>query len=260
VTITAAPPLADGRAPARPTLAVLTWVELRKMVDTRSGRWLLIVTAFLDLALVVTTLIWGHGSDTGLASLFVIAALPPTVVLPILGVLIVTAEWSQRTALTTFLLVPLRSRVLLAKLGATLAFSLLATVLALVVGGVGTAAGAVLDRGDAGWSVSLALVGYAVLNLLLGGVMGVAFGMALLSSPLAIVALLGLPLAWSVVGGLVPALHGPARWLDINETTSPLLENTMTGPAWAHLATSVLVWVAVPLAVGWWRVLRDELS
>jgi ABC-2 type transport system permease protein len=260
VTITAAPPLAAGPAPTRPGLAVLTRVELRKMVDTRSGRWLLGATALIDLVLVVATLIWGHGRDTGLATLFVIAALPPSVVLPILGVLIVTAEWSQRTALTTFLLVPLRSRVLMAKLGATLAFSLLATVLALVVGGVGTAAGAVLDRGDGGWSVSLALVGYAVLNLLLGGVMGVAFGMALRSSPLAIVALLGLPLVWSVVGGLVPALHGPARWLDINETTSPLLENTMTGTAWAHLATSVLVWVAVPLAAGWCRVLRDELS
>ena len=41
--------------------------------------------------------------------------MPMTVILPIIAALSVTAEWSQRTGLATFTLVPHRGRVLLAK-------------------------------------------------------------------------------------------------------------------------------------------------
>src|SRR3712207_8360666 len=40
---------------------------------------------------------------------------PMTVILPIIAVLSVTSEWSQRSGLATFTLVPHRGRVLLAK-------------------------------------------------------------------------------------------------------------------------------------------------
>ena len=43
-----------------------------------------------------------------------------SLILPVLGILLVTSEWSQRTGLTTFALVPQRERVIVAKLiGAT---------------------------------------------------------------------------------------------------------------------------------------------
>ena len=37
------------------------------------------------------------------------------ILLPVLGILLVTSEWSQRTAMVTFTLEPSRSRVIAAK-------------------------------------------------------------------------------------------------------------------------------------------------
>lgn len=34
----------------------------------------------------------------------------------------------------------------------------------------------------------------------------------------------------------------------------------MSGQQWGQLGTSVAVWVALPLTVGVWRVLRSELK
>ena len=39
-----------------------------------------------------------------------------SLLLPVMGILLVTSEWSQRTDMTTFALEPHRSRVIMAKL------------------------------------------------------------------------------------------------------------------------------------------------
>ncbi len=59
---------------------------------------------------------------------------------------------------------------------------------------------------------------------------------------------------------LVSWMREPAKWLDIGQTTEPLLEGSMSAQQWGQLGTSALVWVALPLLVGTWRVLRTELK
>ncbi len=56
-----------------------------------------------------------------------------SVLLPVLGILLVTAEWSQRTALTTFTLVPRRERIIAAKAAAGVALAVAATVVCVAV-------------------------------------------------------------------------------------------------------------------------------
>src|SRR5690606_37538154 len=104
---------AAGRAPS---LARLVAVELRKSVDTRAGRWLLVVIGLLGVAAVSLLLVSGERADVTLGSVLVIAQLPVALLLPVLGLLLVTSEFSQRSALTTFTLVPHRGRVIGAKL------------------------------------------------------------------------------------------------------------------------------------------------
>lgn len=87
---------------------------------------------------------------------------------------------------------------------------------------------------------------------------GVAFGLALLSTPVAIVAYLALPTVWSILGMLVPRLDGPAQWLDMNRSLIPLLDGSLSGEQVAQLATSVAARVLVPLAVGLWRTSRPS--
>ena len=64
--------------------------------------------------------------DQTLARCSSIAVAPASILLPIVGILLVTSEWSQRTALITFALVPDRGRVLAAKLLASVVLSLVA--------------------------------------------------------------------------------------------------------------------------------------
>jgi ABC-2 type transport system permease protein len=109
------------------TTARLTAVELRKATDTRAGFWLQIATAGITLAAVVILLIAGTAQDRALDNVLSLAVQPAAVLLPIVGILLVSSEWSQRTALITFALVPRRSRVLLAKVVAGLLLALAAT-------------------------------------------------------------------------------------------------------------------------------------
>ncbi len=69
-----------------------------------------------------------------------------------------------------------------------------------------------------------------------------------------------MPNLWSVLFSAVTSLKQTAPWLDLNKAQSPLYTHDMTGPAWVHLAVAVAIWIAVPLALGWVRVLRAEVK
>lgn len=91
-------------------------------------------------------------------------------------------------------------------------------------------------------------------------IQGLAFGFALLITPLAIVASILLPTIWSIVAGISERLNSIGAWLDPSRTVEPLMSGTMTGEQWAHLGTSSLVWIGIPMLIGAWRVLTREVK
>ena len=95
-----------------PTFPRLTLVELRKMVDTRAGFWLQLIVAGLTLTVVTLFCIFGDTDELIFRDMFALAVFPASLLLPIVGILLVTSEWTQRTALITFTLVPKRMRVM----------------------------------------------------------------------------------------------------------------------------------------------------
>jgi ABC-type transport system involved in multi-copper enzyme maturation permease subunit len=238
----------------RPSLPRLSGVELRKMVDTRAGFWLLLIVGLLAAVIVTVTAIWGSAEDQNLAEMFRGALWVVSLILPVLGILAVTSEWSQRTALTTFSLVPGRERVIGAKIIAGVGLTFAAVVVCLVVAAIGN-----LFVGGS-WSLELSQIANGALFEVLGILGGIAFGLAFLSSPLAIVMYFVLPIAWAILGESIHALDGPAKWLDTSRTMEPLVENTMSGGDWARLATSVALWVGVALVIGLLRLRRSELK
>ena len=240
--------------------ARLAAVELRKQVDTRAGRWLLAVIVAVSAALIVALLLVGEPADLTWASLASTASFAQILLLPLIGVMAATGEWSQRTALTTFALEPRRTRVHAAKLVSAVVLGLAVTAAALATGAVANLVGLALLDGDGSWSFRWAPIGGLTLGLLLLVTQGVGFGLALLSTPAAIVAYLVLPTAWTVVTALVPALAGPAEWLDMNRTLIPLTAGAMTPHDWARLGTSVAVWVGLPLGFGLWRTARRDVA
>jgi hypothetical protein len=252
----AAPP----RLVPGPSMTRLTWVELRKMCDTRAGVWLLVVTALAAVAFVVLQLVFADPADQTFVKLFESTLLPTGVLLPVLGILSVTSEWTQRTALTTFALVPRRSRVVTAKVWAGAVLALLAMVAGLATAAVGNVIAAAQGDGGGSWHLTGTAVTYAALFSVLNILQGLAFGMLLQSSPVAIVLYFVLPTAWGALGAMIRALHTPAQWLDLSQTMQPLAGDSMTAGAWPRLAVSVGVWVAVPLIAGIVRLLRREVS
>jgi ABC-2 type transport system permease protein len=242
---------------ARPSSARLTGVELRKMTDTRSGFWLQLAVAGLTFAVVLIVCLVGHAKDQTLRELLNVAVQPANVLLPVMGVLLVTSEWSQRTTLITFTLVPNRSRVLWAKLAASVLLSLAALAIAFVVAVIGSVLVApnVADV----WTLPVELLAQIVVVLITGMMGGVAFGAVLLASAPAIVALFALPLVTGALGA-ISALEGIAKWIDPTHTLAPMTEHVMSATEWAHAGTTFALWLALPLAIGLWRIRRSEVS
>jgi ABC-2 type transport system permease protein len=247
---TLAPPL--GARDARPGLARLTAVELRKMTDTRAGFWLLLSTAALTVAAVVLFAVFGEAQEHTLRDFLAVAVAPASVLLPVVGILLVSSEWSQRTSVLTFTLVPQRSRVIAAKLAAGVALSLAALQVAVAVALLATAIV------DGEWSLPAWMLGQTALSLATGMITGIAFGAMLLASAPAIVLYFGLPLAWTALGSL-PFLEGAARWLDGARSLAPMTEEMMSSTQWARAGTTLAVWMLLPLLIGLWRVARGDV-
>ena len=165
-----------------------------------------------------------------------------------------TSEWSQRTGLATFSLVPGRERVIAAKVVAAVALTVIAVAACVVAAAVGN----VFAGGD--WNLTLGELGRGPLYELIGVLVGIAFGLLFLSSALAIVLYFVIPTAWAILGEAISALDSVADWLDLGRTMMPLVEGSITGTEWAHLGVSVAFWVWALLAVGIVRLQRAELK
>jgi ABC-2 type transport system permease protein len=242
---------------ARPGLGRLVAVELRKMVDTRAGFWLQVAMVVLTVVVVVVRLLVGDAADHTFQSVLDAGLQPAAVLLPVLGILLVTAEWSQRTGLITFALVPVRSRVLGAKLIASLllAVAMLAITVAVVAAGVLVSSPGV----EGTWSDAAPLIGQSGVNLTAGMVVGVALGAILLAPAPAIAVLLVLPTAlWAVLS--LPVFSDVAPWVDYARALGGVTEDVMSATQWAHLGTSLVIWMVLPLLIGARRITRCEVT
>jgi hypothetical protein len=181
---------------------------------------------------------------------------PASVLLPVVGILLVTSEWSQRTAMITFALVPHRGRVLVAKLLAGTGLALVAFQICLIVALLATAAAG--GGGDDTWSLSAALIGQAAISVTVPMITGVGFGAVLLASAPAIVLYFLLPTVFGILGSF-RAFEDLARWLDQSRTMEKLVEETLSGTQWARLGASVALWTLLPVVLGFWRVRRSDV-
>jgi hypothetical protein len=247
-TALAAPiPVNTAGVHRRPSLGRLVAVELRKMVDTRAGFWMQVATVALTVVVVSVRSVVGDAADHTFASVLDAGVFPAAVLLPVAGVLLVTSEWSQRTGMITFALVPVRSRVLGAKLVASLvlALGMLAMTVAVVAAGVLVASPGV----EGTWSDVAPLIGQTAVYLGGGMLTGVAFGMVLLASAPAIVALFALSL-----------FADAAPWLDTRLALGPMPQEVMSATQWAHAGTALALWMLLPLLIGTWRITRREVA
>ena len=266
-TATAQPGLIDFRGTRRTPFTRLVAVEFRKSYDTRSGFWLLASMGILTVIVYTIMLIVAATDEDTLFAFgdFVGgAAFPMSILLPVLGILLVTSEWSQRTAMTTFSLEPHRGRVIAAKLVVGLSWTLLVAAFATVVGaGANALSGAVSGHVD--WEYGFdGLFAFLITQTLamLGG-----FGLAtlLLNSPAAIVAFFAykwvVPTIFGIASIYIGWFEDVLPWIDFQTAQAPIWEWSLnSAEEWQHLVVSGAFWLVLPLGVGIWRVLRAEVK
>jgi ABC-2 type transport system permease protein len=247
---------APARPAERPSLARLIGVELRKMVDTRAGLWLQLAVVALTVLVVLFVVLAGNAEDHVFRAMFWAALQPSAILLPVVGILLVASEWTQGTALITFTLVPERSRVLLAKLGAGTVLALGAFAVSAAIAAVGTAVAAPGLEGT--WSLPAGLAGQEVVYVVTAMITGIGFGAVLLNTAPAIVLYFVLPIAWSAAGSL-SFLRDAAGWLDSSRTLDLMGEELMSAGDWARAGATLAVWMLLPVLIGAWRIVTSEV-
>lgn len=265
-TSTAVPQTIDISGSEPVPFARMVRVELRKIRDTRAGAWLIASIVLLTLAVMVIQTIVGVVQDVSLTYSDFVESTTYSIglLLPVLGIMLITGEWTQRTAMTTFSLVPHRARVIGAKFAAGLLLAIAATVVTLLLALICNVAFSSLAGTDAVWGFSLAQVGNFALVQLIGMSIGFALACLFLNTPAAIVAyfvynfvLPGLFVLGATVMGWFEKIQ---PWIDFGDAQMPLVSGSVSGEEWAHLLVSGLIWLGLPIAFGLSRVLRAEVK
>ncbi|MBC9225243.1 ABC transporter permease subunit [Aeromicrobium sp. 636] len=243
----------------------LVRVELRKMFDTRSGFWLLVSIGVLAVASTVAVVVVAPDANITYWSFGTAIGFPMSVILPIIAILAVTSEWSQRSGLTTFTLVPSRGRVIGAKAIAALLVGVGSMVVAFAVGALGNLVGPGLAGVDTVWDVSLTAAPQIVLGNLVGMGIGFTLGVVLRNSAAAIV---GYFVVSFVLSGILvllaqvrPWFEDLQPWVDWNQTQVVLFEGTTnTAEEWAMLASTTMIWIVAPLVLGLLSLRHGEVK
>ena len=238
----------------------LVRVELRKLVDTRAGVWLLAGLALATAAAIGVYLFAADPSDLTFADFVNATILPQATLLPVLGIMAVTGEWTQRTGLVTHTLEPRRGRVLAAKYAATGILGLLVVVLGLAVAAGANLLGSALMDGNGSWAYGLEGLRDTLLYQVLSLLQGLALGTLLMNTAAAIALYFGLNTALLFLFSTVHALKDAQPWLDLATSQDPLLKHTISGVGWLHLSATTVWWILLPLAAGLWRLLHREIK
>lgn len=239
-------------------------VELRKMFDTRSGFWL--VASIGVLAVIATAAIIVFSDDDALTyGMFATAiGIPMAVILPMISVLSVSSEWSSRTALTTFTLVPSRGKVIGAKAVLTIALGVVSMTAALGIGALGNLLGTAIAGVDPVWDLTAVIFVQTILAQIIGMLMGFMLGTLFRSSPVAIVGYFVYALVLPTISNALVMVNEWWRdngaWLDLNWASTRLFDEGMTREAWAQLGTAGTIWLLIPLLIGLRLVLRSEVK
>ncbi|AZS42724.1 hypothetical protein BWL13_00262 [Microbacterium oleivorans] len=251
LTFVDAEPTASGRF-ARSLRA-----ELRNVRTTRGTRWALGLTASLWVIVgagvaLIAVLLDATTVSVGAALLGMGSAV--TIFIPILAIFIMAADWQSRDVLTTYVLEPRRHIVFFAKVLAAVIVCATLVLAAALLAVVFTAVLALVSGAAITWNADAETIAVLLWSAAVGTVSGIAYGAATQRVAIAIV--------FSLVQGFVidPLLtlvpHGVGNWFRLSAIADAGSSGGAIGPA----LTAGVLWLVVPLAVGFVRNQRADVQ
>ncbi len=255
-----APPVVRRPIPMRRIVAVAA----RKSFDTRSGFWLLASIGITAVLATGAVLLWAPRGELTYDAFAAAIGVPMSILLPVVAILSVTSEWSQRSGLTTFTLVPHRGRTVLAKAVVAVGIGVASMLVAMAIGAVGNIVGSAIAGVPTVWDDSLVTLAHIVLANVLGLLVGFMLGVVIRNSAAATVSYFVYSFVLPTLAMLLATSQAWFRdlqpWVDFNFTQTALFDGSLSGVQWAHLGVTGVIWLLAPLAVGVWMLLRSEVK
>lgn len=249
----------------RISIAHLTTVELRKMFDTRSGFWLMASIAIAAVLATTAAIIFAPEDELTYSTFASAIGIPIAIILPMIAILSVTSEWSQRSGLTTFTLVPHRHSVVIAKGIASIGVGAVSVLLAFAIGAVGNVVGSAITGVDTVWDASVRECLSIILANVLGLLIGFMLGVLIRNSPGALV-------AYFIYSGVLPSIFAMLAasqdwfqelqpWVSFSYAQGALFDTAaLTSTEWAQLGVTGILWLLIPMGVGVWLLMRSEVK
>ncbi|MDZ5623403.1 ABC transporter permease [Nocardioides bizhenqiangii] len=245
----------------------LVVVELRKSYDTRAGFWLLatiaILVALVEGIIMITALV-----NDGLIYFEDFAATAggiTSLLLPVLGIVLVTSEWGQRTGMVTFAIEPRRMRVVMAKLVVGVVASVATVAVMLVIGTLCTLVCELVQPELTIWNMEWWLPLAFIVTMTLTMTVGFSMAALLLNTPAAIVVFFmywyGLAIVLFVIADLISGFSDIAPWINFQAALDPVWSWSLdSAEEVGQLVVSALLWIVAPLGFGLWRILSAEVK
>ena len=232
-------PAAGTSRPGAPSLGLLSGIEIRKSLSTRSGKAVGVAAMLLGPTGVAIGSLGGEGTAPA-AAILSFTGMMTGLVLLALGVLSTAGEWTHKSVQVTYLLVPQRLRVLTAKV---VAMALQGAVFA-AVGAVLTMGMMVLIPDPIMWDGVGRSFGVAVFAGAAFAVIGAGIGAALGNSPAALTG------TYLTMLGVMPILSvfKPAWAENLDPTTAVVV---LAQQGWSTQPVLVIAgWVVVSTVIG----------
>jgi ABC-2 type transport system permease protein len=236
------------------------------MFDTRSGFWLIASIAITAVLATGGVILWAPDGQLTYSTFATAIRFPVVIILPLIAILAVTSEWSQRTGLTTFTLIPHRYRIITAKAISSVIIAIAAMALTFAVGALGNLLGAAVKGTSLVWDVTLTQCVYYVFGMVLSLLVGFMLGVLIRASTGAIVGYFVITFLLPTVLGLLATsaqwFHDLQPWVDFQFAQSGLFvfDKSLTGEQWANIGVTGLVWLVIPLLIGLRLVMRAEVK
>jgi ABC-2 type transport system permease protein len=254
---------ATGQLSPIPMSRIVT-VELRKMFDTRSGFWLLMSIGITSLLAIAAVIAFAPDEVQTFETYATAIGAPVSIILPLIATLAVTSEWSQRSGLTTFTLVPGRGRVIAAKALCTVLVGVAAMLVSLALGAAGNVVGTTISGATTTWDITVGGLFNTVLAGILNMTVGFTLGVLIRNSAGAIVAYFVYTFLLPGVFGALAAFQAWFRdlqpWVDLNFAVTRLYDEQMTAQMWAHLGVASAIWLLLPLTIGLLLLRQSEVK